>query len=220
MDEPHIAMLALLAAPLAFTPRAVPGPACRSTVRTQSPLMVEETNSRRELFAKVGAAVLGAAAVDSASAKAGQFGKIGIFGMEDISSPFQPGGPKAGADATFGYAKSSGPKLATGYESDVAREKAAFLESSRRISELQPKIESKTWWFVRDQLRSQAYNMRSSMLALNAVNADKAAALKAYKKYWSEVEMFDLACSKKESALAQKEYGDVLSALKAYTDLI
>ena len=156
----------------------------------------------------------------SASAKAGQFGKIGIFGMEDISSPFQPGGPKAGADATFGYAKSSGPKLATGYESDVAREKAAFLESSRRISELQPKIESKTWWFVRDQLRSQAYNMRSSMLALNAVNADKAAALKAYKKYWSEVEMFDLACSKKESALAQKEYGDVLSALKAYTDLI
>merc|ERR1712113_1201150 len=164
-----------------------------------SPSMVEETNSRRELFAKVGAAVFGVAFVDSASAKAGQFGKIGIFGMEDLSSPYQPGGPKAGPESTFGYAKSSGPILAEGYQSDVSREKAAFLESSLRI---------------------QAYNMRSSMKALNGVNADKAAVDKAYKKYWTEIEKFDLACSKKESALAQKGYGDVLAALKAYTDLI
>merc|ERR1719310_1389060 len=166
--------------------------------------MVEETNSRRELFAKVGAAVFGAAFVDSASAKSGQFGKIGIFGMEDLSSPYQPGGPKSGPDSTFGYAKSSGPILAEGYQSDVAREKAAFLESSRRFQSLQPKIDSKTWWFVRDELRIQAYTMRGSMLAMNKVNAAPDKCAKAYKKFRSEVESFDLACKKKESALANK----------------
>merc|ERR1719310_2670160 len=112
--------------------------------------MVEETNSRRELFAKVGAAVFGAAFVDSASAKSGQFGKIGIFGMEDLSSPYQPGGPKSGPDSTYGYAKTAGDFLAKGYENDVTREKLAFEESAKRFKTLQPKIDSKTWWFVRD----------------------------------------------------------------------
>merc|ERR1712113_367895 len=172
-------------------------------------------------FAKVGAAVFGVAFVDSASAKAGQFGKIGIFGMEDLSSPYQPGGPKSGAEATFGFAKSAGPKLADGYESDVAREKAAFLESSKRISSLGPKIEAKTWWFARDELRLQAYNMRSSMKASNGVLEPeaKAKAEKAYKVYWNEIAAFDLACVKKEPALAAKEFADVLAALKAYTDI-
>merc|ERR1711879_12184 len=91
------------------------------------------------------------------------------------------GGPKSGPEATFGYAKSDGPILATGYEEDVAREKLAFEESSRRILTLAPKIESKTWWFIRDELRVQAYNMRSSMLAMNKVNSNKAACDKAYK---------------------------------------
>merc|ERR1711988_6840 len=141
----------------------------------------------------MGGAALGAAAfAGSANAKAGQFGKIGVFGMEDISSPFQPGGPKSGKDATFGYAKSDGPMLANGYELDVTREKAAFVESSKRFKSLLPKIESKTWWFVRDELRIQAYTMRSSMLAMNKVNSDKKACEKAYKKFWSEVESFDL----------------------------
>jgi len=103
-------------------------------------------------------------------------------------------------------------------------------------------------WFVRDELRVQAYNMRSSMLAINKVlPADKKvrksafscvpattcsnpikllvatvqeAATAAYKKYWAEVEAFDLACAKKEPALANKEYADVLAALKAYTALV
>merc|ERR1711918_213633 len=79
--------------------------------------------------------------------------------------------------------------------------------------------ESKPWWFVRDELRIQAYNMRSSMIAMNKVNKDKAACDKAYKKFWSEVESLDLACKKKELALAQKEYADVLAALKVYQGL-
>lgn len=45
-------------------------------------------------------------------------------------------------------------------------------------------------------------------------------AAKAYKKFWAEVEAFDLACKKKEPALANKEYADVLTALKTYTDLV
>jgi len=211
-------MLALVSSSLSFTPQGVPAQVSRPAVCTTGPVMGAETNSRREVFTKAGAALLGAAFVDSASAKAGQFGKVSVFGT-DLSSPFQEGGPKAGKDSTYGYAKSDGPMLATGYESDVAREKAAFLESSKRILSLQPKIESKTWWFCRDELRLQAYNMRSSMKALNAVlSADaKAAADKAYTKYWKEIDQFDQACRSKEPALAQKEFEDLKAALAAYT---
>lgn len=193
----------------------------RPAVHAAAPLMAaDDVSSRRQLFARAGAALAGAAFASSASAKAGQFGKIGIFGMEDISSPYVPGGPKSGKDSTYGYAKSDGPILATGYESDVAREKAAFVESTKRIKSLGPKVESKTWWFVRDELRIQAYVMRSSMLAMNKVNADTTACTKAYKKFWSEIESFDLACQKKELALATKEYADVLAALETYEKLV
>merc|ERR1712070_565054 len=90
-----------------------------------------------------------------------------------------------GPESTYGFAKSEGDILAADYKSDVAREKAAFLESSKRVSSLQPKLDSKTWWFVRDELRTQTYNMRSSMLALNGALANKEygdlkAALAAY----------------------------------------
>ena len=74
---------------------------------------------RRELFARAGAAVVGFSAAQAASAKAGQFSKIDIFslaGQEAISSPYQPGGPASGPDATFGYKKSAGAILAKGYE--------------------------------------------------------------------------------------------------------
>merc|ERR1719247_3201265 len=206
----------------AFAPSCTsPGAVSRPAVQQATPLMAAgDASSRRQLFARAGAALAGAAFASSASAKAGQFGKIGIFGMEDLSSPYQPGGPKSGPDATYGYAKSDGPILATGYESDVGREKALFLESARRIKTLGPKVESKTWWFVRDELRIQAYNMRSSMLALNKVNSDKKACDKAYKKYWTEIEAFDLALKKKELALSQKEFSDVLAALDAYSKLV
>lgn len=163
---------------------------------------------------------MGAAMAQSASAKAGQFGKIGIFGMEDISSPYQPGGPKAGPEATFGYQKSDGPILADGYKSDVAREKAAFEVSANIIKAQGKYIDSKTWWLLRDNLRGQAYNMKANMKALNAVAADPAAAAKAYKVFWKEIESLDLACKKKELALAQKEYGDVLAALDVYSKTI
>merc|ERR1719230_1189241 len=193
-------MLSLSSMPLAFAPVAAPVYS-RSAVRSNAPQMLE----RREVLSRAGALLAGFSAVQGASAKAGQFSKLDIFsvvGEPAISSPYQPGGPKAGADATFGYAKSDGPILATGYEQDVTREKASFLESSKRISSLQPKIDSKTWWFIRDELRIQAYQMRSSMLALNKVldESKKVEATKAYKQYWSEVEQFDLACSKKEPA--------------------
>merc|ERR1712087_716784 len=217
-NSTQFAMLAVAAASFAFSPRATPAP--RSAVRSQCTMMADESSTRRELFAKVGAAMVGFAAVDSASAKAGQFGKLGFFGTTDLSSPFQPNQPLGFGGETFGYAKSEGEILAKDYQSDVSREKASFIESSKRISSLQPKIDSKTWWFIRDELRIQAYTMRSSMLALNKVSDKLPEATKAYKKYWTEIEMFDLACAKKEPALAQKEYGDVLAALAAYTALV
>jgi hypothetical protein len=188
-------------------------------------LGLQGRESRREILAKASAALASVAAVQSASAKAGQFTKLEIFsvvGQPGISSPYQAGGPKAGADATFGYAKSDGPMLAKGYEADVTREKAG-LEVSKKIVRAQgPNIDSKTWWLVRDNLRGQAYNMKANMRAINAVlePSTKVAAVKAYEKFWKEIDQLDLACRTKEQALAQKEYQDVLEALKKYEEII
>jgi len=202
----------------AFTPVA---PASRPAVQFRSPVMsAEEPASRRQLFARAGAAALaGSAMVQGASAKAGQFGKVDIFGYA-MSSPFQPGGPKSGADATYGYAKTDGPILAADYQADITREKASFDKSVTVIKGQSANIDSKTWWLVRDNLRGQAYTMKANMRALNGVNANKAAADKAYAKFWSEINALDLACQKKELALAQKEYADVLAALDAYIALV
>jgi hypothetical protein len=181
-----------------------------------------ETSSRRELFARAGAAALGLSAVQSASAKAGQFSKLSIFdiaGEPSLSSPFQAGGPQPdGPGTTFGYKKSDGEVLAADYKSDVSREKAAFTVSSGIMRSQAKNIESKTWWLVRDNMRGQAYNMKANMLAINNVlpAEKKAVADKAYKKFWAEVNALDLACVKKELDLAKKEYGDVLAALTAY----
>ena len=180
-------------------------------------------HSRREVFARAGALLAGFSAVQGASAKAGQFSKIDIFsvvGEPPISSPYQPGGPKAGADATFGYAKSDGPMLAAGYENDVTREKAAFDVSAKIVESQGPNIESKTWWLARDNLRGQAYNMKANMQAMNKVSKDPAASSKAYTKFWNEVNSLDLACTKKELDLAKKEYADVLAALAEYKKTI
>merc|ERR1719409_217085 len=114
-----------------------------------TPIMTEDASSRRQLFARAGAAVFGLSAVQSASAKAGQFSKLDIFsvvGEPAISSPYQPGGPQGdGPGTTYGFKKSEGPILAEGYQSDVTREKAAFDVSSKIVRAQGPNIESKTW---------------------------------------------------------------------------
>ena len=263
-------MIAVATVALAFAPTAPLQ--SRTAVRSMPQMSAEGDSTRRDLFAKAGAALLSfSAAVQGASAKAGQSGKIGIFDTS-ISSPYQPQGiARTEAGSTYGW-KSNGEAAAAGYKADVAREKASFQESVKRISGLGPKIESKTWWFVRDELRIQAYTMRASMLAMNAVNSDKkvrrvgaaaaaAAAIpgaarrppaplppppppppvgrtlppspphrapssppqaceSAYKTFWKEIESLDLACKKKEPALAAKEFGDVLAAMKAYSALV
>ena len=161
----------------------------------------------------------GFAAVQSASAKAGQFSKIEIFsitGTPAISSPYQPGGPKAGPDATFGYAKSGGDILAKGYQNDVTREKAAYDISKKIVQSQGEFIDSKTWWLVRDNLRGQAYNMKANMRAMSAVTSDPKGSMKAYAAFWKKIDALDLACKKKELALAQKEYAEALDLLKAY----
>jgi hypothetical protein len=183
-------------------------------------LQAPTSGSRRAAMKNAAATLAGLAAVaagaDKASAKAGEFGKQSLFGVNPMSSPYQEGGPKAGEFATFGYKRSEGPILAAGYEKDVSREKASFLESARRVESLQPKIEKQEWWFVRDELRVQAYNMRSSMLALNKVNAKPAEVGKLYKDFWQTVESFDLACRRKKPEVAAARYKDVITALQTY----
>jgi len=174
----------------------------------------EMSFSRRSIVAGASAAAIGLASAESASAKAGQFGKQEIFGA-GISSPYQEGGPKSGPDATFGY-KSTGVKLATGYEDDVTREKAAFSVSEKILKAQAPNIESQTWWLVRDNMRGQAYNAKANMMALNKVSKDPKAAKRLYDKVWNEANQFDLALTKKEKDLAIKEYSDFLAALDTW----
>jgi hypothetical protein len=191
-------------------------------VKGESNNIAPPFTARREFMAKAaGAALASLATVQGASAKSGQFGKqefFSVVGQPGISSPYQPGGPKAGADATFGYAKSDGPKLATGYENDVTREKADFEKSAKIVRAQGPNIESKTWWLARDNFRGQAYNMKANMKAINKTfDPDtELAATKAYKKFWDEVQQLDFALRQKEPALAKKEYADCLEALKVY----
>ena len=215
-----LSAVAALSSPAYVVPAVQP----RSAVRCDAAVMSEGASTRRELFAKAGAALAGFSAVQAASAKAGQFSKQSVFdivGAPALSSPYQPGGPQGdGPGTTYGFKKSDGPILAEGYQSDVTREKAAFDVSSKIVRAQGPNIESKTWWLVRDNLRGQAYNMKANMLAMNAVSKDKVASKKAYSKFWSEINQLDLACTKKEYDLAKKEYEDVLAALAAYDSVL
>merc|ERR1719171_866826 len=139
-------MLSIVATPISFTTSAS-AVISRPAVRCDAPVMLEEASSRRALFAKAGAALFSLSAAQSASAKAGQFSKQDIFsvvGVPAISSPYQPGGPKAGSGATFGYAKSDGPILADGYQNDVTRERDAFKVSSDIVKNQGKNIDSKT----------------------------------------------------------------------------
>ena len=210
-------LAAALLAPTAFTP---PGRG------------VQQSCDRREMISKVagGAFALGGLA-QGASAKAGQFGKQEIFGF-GTSSPYVGekvvSSGRAGSQfnddvkSTYGFAP-TGDILAKGYASDVGRETKAFDKSVKLLSSLQGDIDSKTWWKVRDQLRGTGvYDIRASMLAINGVlPADKKAdAAKAYKKVFTEMEALDLACKKKEQALATKENSDLLEAIAAYKAVI
>lgn len=123
-----------------------------------------------------------------------------------------------GYSTTYGYAP-TGEILAKDAALDVEREKEVFAKTAKIIVTLQPNIDSKTWWKVRDQLRgTNVYSMRQTMLALNNVlpTEKKEKAVKTYKKFWSEVEALDLACVKKEQALATKKNADMITALGAY----
>lgn len=195
-------------------------------------MVAEEASSRRQLLTRVGAAFVSVSAAQSASAKAGQFSKLSVFdivGETSISSPFQNGGPKPSqidtiekGTTTYGYSKSDGPILANGFREDIARERAD-LDKSVKIFQAQGKLlESKTWWLVRDNFRGQAYNTKANMLAINKVQpeATKKAATKAYDTFVKKLYALDLACTKKESELAQKEYSELMAALDSYLKVI
>ena len=117
-------MIAVATVALAFAPTAPLQ--SRTAVRSMPQMSAEGDSTRRDLFAKAGAALLSfSAAVQGASAKAGQSGKIGIFDTS-ISSPYQPQGiARTEAGSTYGM-KSNGEAAAAGYKADVAREKALF----------------------------------------------------------------------------------------------
>lgn len=209
-------MLSAAAALTLQTPAFAPvaAPVSRSAVRSE--VIMSAPVNRRELFATAAAAVAAASAVQGASAKAGQFGKQEVFGFA-ASSPFQPEG--LDPNGTYGF-KTVGTKLATGYEQDVTLEKSLFTKSTDVIGTLQPLVDSKTWWKVRDNLRTNAYNLRGTMKAMNAVASNPAAATAASKKVIAKVEALDLACRKKDSAIATAQYAALLDAIADYKKFI
>jgi len=183
--------------------------------RTYDPKMSQ--NSRREFLTRAGAAAVSLGAAQSASAKPGQFGKIGIFGF-GLSSPYASEGLATGDEATFGY-KKSGEFLAKGYEEDVTLEKASFETNAKIYQSQQPQIDSKTWWLARDNLRGQAYPMRSNMLAINKVSKNPQEAKKTYDKFWKQINDLDLALDKKEQALATEKYKKALDTLSEWKSI-
>lgn len=115
------------------------------------------------------------------------------------------------------------PRAHPAWPRPCREQKAVYEKTVKLVSGLQGEIDSKTWWKVRDQLRgTDVYSLRSSMLSINNVlPADKKdSAAKAYKKVFVEMEALDLACKKKEQALATKENNDLLEALAAYKAII
>merc|ERR1711935_132131 len=172
---------------------------------------------RRDLLSQVAGATFALAGVaQSASAKAGQFGKQDVFGI-GISSPYV--GEKVVSGGTAGTPYVDNVVSTYGFKPTGDILAAGFTKGCKLIANLQTNIDSKTWWKVRDQLRgTDVYSLRGSMLAINNVlpEAKKDAAGKAYKKVFAEMEALDLACKKKEQALATKENSDMLQAIAAY----
>merc|ERR1712166_1247890 len=121
-----------------------------------------QAGSRRELLSQVGGAAFALAGVaQSASAKAGQFGKQDVFGI-GISSPYVGEKVVSGGTAgtpyidnvksTYGFAP-TGDILAAGYTKDVTRETAQFEKGCKLIANLQTNIDSKTWQGARPAAR-------------------------------------------------------------------
>jgi hypothetical protein len=225
-------MLSLAIVSFSFAPNAVPSPSHPLHAARVSAQVMSETSSRRQLVTRAAAGLLSVSAVQSASAKAGQFSKLSVFdivGEASISSPFQNGGPKPSqittiekGTTTYGYAKSDGPILANGFREDVVRERKDFLTSVAIVKSQKALLESKTWWLVRDNFRGQAYNMKQNMLVLNKVlePSDKAKADKAYGTFVKKLSSLDLACTKKEIDLAVAEYDGLVKALDDYIAIV
>jgi hypothetical protein len=183
--------------------------------RTYDPKMSQ--NSRREFLTRAGAAAVSLGATQAASAKAGQFGKIEIFGA-GASSPYATEGLASGDQATYGY-KKSGEYLAKGYQDDVAREKASFEKSVLIYKAQQPNIDSKTWWLARDNLRGQASVMKSNMLVIQDVSNNKQEAKKTYDKFWRQINDLDFALKQKEQALSTANYKKALDTLDSWKSI-
>merc|ERR1719217_198575 len=119
---------------VAFAP-SFNAPAISGRVQQQE-ISMSAAASRREILSKVAGSAVLAAGVQGASAKAGQFGNIGIFGY-GTSSPYV--GPKVVPSST-----SAGSQFVENTQS-ISREKAAYEKSAKLLVALQKDIDSKTW---------------------------------------------------------------------------
>jgi hypothetical protein len=203
------------------------GPIAQQTLTDAQPKAFTGSMTRREMLARAGAsaaAVLGAS--QSANAKAGQFGKFDTRvwglgfdpeGFDPISTPYQKGGGnKGGAAASFGYTKSEGAFLSEGWKKDLKLELAVLAKQEKIVKSQGPRIEAKTWFLARDDLRQNANTMKNNMKRINSQCPDQKKAKKAYSAFVEAMNAVDVAMVLKEPEPAKSKYAAFIASYDAW----
>jgi hypothetical protein len=209
----------------------VVGPIAQHTLADAQSKAFTGPMTRREMLARAGAsaaAVLGAS--QSANAKAGQFGKFDtrVWGLgfepdaaDPISTPYQKGGGnKGGKTASFGYTKSEGAFLSEGWKKDLKLELAVLAKQEKIVKAQGPRIEAKTWFLARDDLRQNANTMKNNMKRINSQCADQKKAKKAYNAFVEAMNAVDVAMTLKEPEPAKKKYAAFLASYDAWKSAV
>jgi photosystem II oxygen-evolving enhancer protein 3 len=176
-----------------------------------------ENQGRREFGAQIasGAGVLGLAS--PAFAAAGEGAKFSVFGLLGNGDSYSEGGAY-GIDQSkplyspySQYSPTGGDSLSESKAADYAKAQAKILaESEKRFkSDVIPKaIDKKAWSEVTTILTRYLYSMRKSMKSAG----DQALAT----QFFQDIEALNLACVRKNQAVAAAAYEKSLADFNAY----
>lgn len=166
--------------------------------------------SRRAALGGVAAALL--SQVGAALAKSGDSPKISIFGVGGASSPYTAGIQTGG---TVQYKQYN--------DSELLVFKKIVDESKTRLEGTIDPIKGRAWSDVQSRIRLEMYDVRNTMLKLNAAIDDDSTAKKAtqiYSDFKQALEALDYAATVKDQAKAVKSYNVVLDKFNSWVNLV
>ena len=166
--------------------------------------------SRRAALGGAAAALL--ARASAALAKSGDSPKISIFGVGGASSPYTAGIQTGG---TVQYKAYNDAEL-------LAFKKIVDESKARLLTTIEP-IKGRAWSDVQSRIRLEMYDVRNTMLKLNAAIDDDATAKKAdqiYADFKVALEALDYAATVKDQAKAVKNYNVVLEKFNSWVNLV